>query len=312
MSIRNQPYLPLYVQDFLTDEKLAECSAMATGVYIRLMCLMHKSEEYGKILLKQKDKVSLGKTAGKKETFGKVEWFANKVSKHFPYDFITVRDALNELLSENVLQIEGDFLVQKRMVKDAEISTLRSKVGKKGGDKTASHFAQAKPQPNAEYESEYDNDINKGDSLNTEVGEIPKGEEGKKSVYQQCVDLYFEFYKGRSDGLPPKFEKKHGEAMKSIISHLTTSVKHKQPELKPPEVESEVVKSFSYILSNWDKQTDFIKQQTDLTSINSNFNRIITDLKNPQLHAAHKPTVNGSKQAGAIQLLGNIKSKLGA
>ena len=43
MALRDQPYLPLYVQDFLTDEKLAECSAMATGVYIRLMCIMHKS-----------------------------------------------------------------------------------------------------------------------------------------------------------------------------------------------------------------------------------------------------------------------------
>ena len=46
MSLRNQPYIPLYVQDFMTDERLNECSAAANGVYIRLMCLMHKSEEY--------------------------------------------------------------------------------------------------------------------------------------------------------------------------------------------------------------------------------------------------------------------------
>jgi uncharacterized protein YdaU (DUF1376 family) len=58
MALRNQPYIPLYVQDFLTDEKLIECSAQSTGVYIRLMCIMHKSEDYGKILLKQKDKQS--------------------------------------------------------------------------------------------------------------------------------------------------------------------------------------------------------------------------------------------------------------
>ncbi len=54
MALRNQPYFPLYVQDFLTDEKLAECSAESTGVYIRLMCILHKSEEYGCILLKTK------------------------------------------------------------------------------------------------------------------------------------------------------------------------------------------------------------------------------------------------------------------
>ena len=56
MALRDQPYLPLYVQDFLTDEKLIECSASATGVYIRVMCIMHKSDPYGMILLKQKDK----------------------------------------------------------------------------------------------------------------------------------------------------------------------------------------------------------------------------------------------------------------
>lgn len=51
MALRDQPYLPLYVNDFLSDEKLNNCSAESTGVYIRLMCLMHKSNEYGVISL---------------------------------------------------------------------------------------------------------------------------------------------------------------------------------------------------------------------------------------------------------------------
>lgn len=40
MALRDQPYLPLYVLDFLVDEKLAYCSAESTGVYIRLMCIL--------------------------------------------------------------------------------------------------------------------------------------------------------------------------------------------------------------------------------------------------------------------------------
>lgn len=32
MALRDQPYLPLYVQDFLTDEKLRECSYEAEFV----------------------------------------------------------------------------------------------------------------------------------------------------------------------------------------------------------------------------------------------------------------------------------------
>lgn len=142
MALRNQPYIPLYVQDFMTDEKLIECSASATGVYIRLMCIMHKSEEYGKILLKQKDKQKISMT----------ENFALKVSKQMPYSIEEIASSIQELINENVIHIEGDYLVQRRMVKDNDISNKRSKAGKKGGDNNP--FAQAKTQANSENENE--------------------------------------------------------------------------------------------------------------------------------------------------------------
>ena len=126
MALRNQPYLPLYVQDFLTDEKLNECSAQATGVYIKIMCLMHKSNPYGTILLKQKDKQNQNICLN----------FAYKFARHFPYTVDVIKSALDELLTEDVLQLEGDSLKQKRMVKDNKISIIRSKVGKIGGTKT--------------------------------------------------------------------------------------------------------------------------------------------------------------------------------
>jgi len=56
MALRDQPYIPLMVKDWLTDEKLKECSASSLGVYVYIMCAMHKSREYGTILLKQKNK----------------------------------------------------------------------------------------------------------------------------------------------------------------------------------------------------------------------------------------------------------------
>ena len=86
MSRREQPYLPLYVMDFLTDEKLVECSAESTGVYIRLMCLMHKSEQYGAILLKQKDK----------QTGKQIYDFACKLMRQMPYDIETIERSLTE------------------------------------------------------------------------------------------------------------------------------------------------------------------------------------------------------------------------
>jgi len=169
MALRNQPYLPLYVQDFMTDEKLAECSAQATGVYIRIMCLMHKSETYGKVLLKQKHK----------QTDKQIKNFALMVARNLPYTSDVVLLGLEELLLEGVLQIEGDYLVQKRMVKDNDISEKRSVSGKLGGEKTklkTNKFAQAKVQANTEYEIEYENE-NVND--NVSISDITDFEIGK-------------------------------------------------------------------------------------------------------------------------------------
>lgn len=122
MALRNQPYLPLYVQDFSSDEKLRECSASATGVYIRLICLLHKCEEYGKITLKEKD-------INSEDTLMN---FANKLARQMPYPVATIYTGLQELYDEGVIQIEGNTLSQKRMVHDAEVSEKRAVAGQKG------------------------------------------------------------------------------------------------------------------------------------------------------------------------------------
>jgi uncharacterized protein YdaU (DUF1376 family) len=152
MALRDQPYIPLYVQDFLTDEKLMECSASTTGIYIKIMCVMHKSEEYGTILLKQKDK----------QSDNQIKNFASKIAKYLPYSIGEITEGITELVNEKVLQIDGDKLLQKRMVKDNTLSIARAKAGKKGGMKNP--FAkpkeeankEAKPQANTE-----DEDVNK-------------------------------------------------------------------------------------------------------------------------------------------------------
>lgn len=171
MARRDLPYIPLYVQDFLTDEKLIECSAESTGVYIRLLCIMHKSEPYGTILLKQKYKQN-GEQSGEqncKQVFN----FACQIAKQMPFDVDTIARGLDELVSEGVLTLDGDILYQKRMVKDGKTSDIRAKAGKKGGQRStqkssnsilsssfasgfASDFAQANIQANTENENDND------------------------------------------------------------------------------------------------------------------------------------------------------------
>lgn len=123
MALRDQPYLPLYVQDFMCDEKLRECDAESVGVYIFLMCLMHKSEEYGIIRLRGRDR-------NQSETKAN---FANKLARQLPFRAEVIERALDDLVGAGVLSMDEDTLFQKRMVRDADISAKRTQVGERGG-----------------------------------------------------------------------------------------------------------------------------------------------------------------------------------
>lgn len=164
MARRNQPYLPLYVQDYLTDEKLNRCSAATQGVFIKIMCVLHKNETYGTILLKQKDK----------QNGSKISDFASYMVRQLPFSKDEIEGAMAELVDEGVLVISGDTMYQKRMVKDYLLSEKRAESGSKGGKKTTEKpkdFAQAKTQANSENESDNEIEVSKPlkESLNFSV-----------------------------------------------------------------------------------------------------------------------------------------------
>ena len=50
MALRDLPYFPFYTQDFASDEKVRMCSPATIGIYIFLLCILHKAKgsEYGK------------------------------------------------------------------------------------------------------------------------------------------------------------------------------------------------------------------------------------------------------------------------
>jgi hypothetical protein len=130
MALRDQPYLPLYIKDIMTDEKLIECSAEAHGIYLRLLCILHKQEKYGLLCLKQKYK----------QTESKILDFARMLVKQMPFSMEVIAKGLEELVSEDVIKIDEDFLYQKRMVKDGEISIMRTEVGKLGGSSVTKQY----------------------------------------------------------------------------------------------------------------------------------------------------------------------------
>lgn len=186
MAQRNLPYLKLYVQDFMSDEKLNECSAEATGVYIRLMCIMHKNEEYGVVRLKAKDKHSGRPVAD----------LARKLARQMPYDAKTIERGLAELLEEGVLNLDGDVLYQKRMVHDGKVSAARSAASRQRWNRGVTEFAlpfedgfaspfgyansdangeaegNPKPMQNCDYESESNNKPISYSLINTELPNV--------------------------------------------------------------------------------------------------------------------------------------------
>lgn len=183
MALRDQPYIPLFADDYLTDEKLNMCSPSTQGVYIKIMCLFHKSDPYGGILLKQKDK----------QRDKQILNFACKLSKLLPFDLPVIESALVELIEEHVLNIDDDFLYQKRMVRDNELSVKRSKSGRKGGQATSSKntggglFATANQAANGQANSEYEYGNENGNSKEGKEGVGEGGEYPPEESFQRSV-----------------------------------------------------------------------------------------------------------------------------
>lgn len=126
MALRGQPYIPLYVLDFMTDERVRDCSAESVGVYIMLMCIMHRSDVYGTIYIKDKyidiDKDNI------------LSGYAEMLNKQLPYGVDVIKRSLSELIKEGILHFgEGQmYIYQKRMVRDNDISEKRANAGKGG------------------------------------------------------------------------------------------------------------------------------------------------------------------------------------
>jgi len=245
MALRNQPYFPLYVNDFLSDEKLILCSAESTGVYIRIMCLMHKSDEYGVILLHQKFKQNIKPTLN----------FATQLAMFLPYTVDVVERSLDDLIDNKVLTLDGDRLIQKRMVKDEKISQIRVVSGSKGGKKSSevrastqksnTHFANGFATPNIQANTEYETvneseyeDVNGTRSRKKSKKFIPPTLEEVKSYivekgYSVNPQTFYDYFTAGD----PKWVDKNGSPVlnwkQKIVTWHSKSVGNKPAQPKP-------------------------------------------------------------------------------
>ena len=99
-----------------------------------------------------------------------------------------------------------------------------------------------------------------------------------KTLYQEMLEIYYNWYSERNDGVPPKIDGGDGTALKNIISYFKTVYKGRK-EPKGTERE-EVTAMWLFIFQNWHSLDSFYQKQTKLTQINSNITNIINEFKN--------------------------------
>jgi hypothetical protein len=100
MALRDQPYLPLYVQDFLTDEKLNMCTPATQGVYIKILCITRNAKNVYRLSLSDKysnldDKLAISSFLSKQI--------------YFPYSII--ESSVKELLEISLIKRENNILI---------------------------------------------------------------------------------------------------------------------------------------------------------------------------------------------------------
>ena len=219
-ALRKLPYIPLYVQDFTSDEKLTGCSASAVGVYIFLLCFLHKSETYGKLILRTKDLLTDEETyeikkqiesKTKSKTKSKIIAFAKRLQRNMPFELYEIATGLTELEEERVITVEGIELYQKRMVRDGEISEKRSSNGALGGrpakEKTTQKSkkeskSESELKTNAEIENEYENNIEE-ESKGVQGKRKPTTTSTQRRFTPPTLEEVMEYCQERNNGIDP-------------------------------------------------------------------------------------------------------------
>lgn len=125
------------------------------------------------------------------------------------------------------------------------------------------------------------------------------------ATYTEFIRLYDDWFKINNDGIPPKYDGAGGKAAKSMIGYLRGVAKLKSGELPITDQEKDdaALAAWSYILTHWKRIDPFYQEKTRLIDINSNFQNILTQIKNGR----KKQTVtNGTTAHDVADAFANI------
>ena len=248
-----------------------------------------------------------------------------RIQKDFSDGLFAIRKAMKELEEVGLLerkktknekgQFEINYIFNETVSENpttekpkSEIKKPSSRVRKSADGKTNDGKTEIgnpnNKKKNEEVKKKKEKIIQEEVSLSGESGLFPEGpktlsvsnDDGK--LYSKMVDLYFNWFKDLNGGIPPKFGKADGSAMKQIINYFKYI--HKQANNGKDEVE-EVILMFTYILTNWAKIDPFLQKQTKLIQINGNIQNIINDLKNGKRNSTSKSDKSEHARTSRVQ-----------
>lgn len=255
----------------MTSNKLRMCSPLAHGVLINVLCVLHRENEYGKILLRQKFKQKSSNCLN----------FAEQLACILPFDVRDIEAGLRELLAEDVLKIEGDYLISEKLESLADISQKRSKAGKKGGIKSSKKmrdFAKAKVQANTENENDIETDINNKEGVQNEnarkmhESRISGVEEVEVDIWP-TFDDFWDAYDHKVDRgrCEPKWDKLKQKEKEAIMAYL--------PDYLKATPDKDYRRHPSTFLNNrtWEGDLPVNKNRTNGRPNESTFERIVRE-----------------------------------
>ncbi|MFG0247414.1 MAG: hypothetical protein ACF8OB_00900 [Phycisphaeraceae bacterium JB051] len=111
------PWWKCYSDDVLSDERLGVCSWNTKGLWMYMLCLMHKSDPRGMLPWHGPDRT------------------ADRLAQTLGGSPNEIRQMLNELINEGVASMsdDGRYIYSRRMVRDTKTSEARSKAARTGG-----------------------------------------------------------------------------------------------------------------------------------------------------------------------------------
>ncbi len=264
-------YIKFHFNDVLSSTALRECNVTGSGVYFFIFCLLCKTKPRGRYEIKEEyihDLLDILPRQNIQQSNRQISQHIVKVCralaahfvKHLPFTELIIAEGLKELLENDVIYLEANFLCQKRFIRDSEISAKRSIAGGKGAEITnkknnpahsntsvelENNLPHVLPQQNNQQNPNYNSDYNynsnlednKGVSNNTSGGMGEENSGGKEEGAQNEKD-----YEGNWSFLIPVVFCKHFYFKNNIFGNARDSAlkvlfNHYQPpnDLPPNE-----------------------------------------------------------------------------